>query len=164
MPTIKVHLSSSGIEQAIREVDEYAEKIAKLGENVTKRLTSDGVKTAQEMAMYMNAYDSGELVGGIVEEYHDGKGYVHSTAPHTAFVEMGTGVVGQNSPNPNGSYPGWAYDVNSHGEAGWFYVGKDGKRHWTKGMPSRPFMYDTAQIIKESVSHVVAEELTNDRH
>lgn len=158
--TIRVTLSAAEIDRAIRELDDYAEKVEKLGETVVKRLTQDGVTTAQEMAMYMNAYDSGELVNGIVEEYRDGKGYIHSTAPHTAYVEMGTGVVGQGSPNPNGSYPGWAYDVNGHGEAGWNYIGKDGKLHWTKGMPSRPFLYDTAQILKEAVPDVVTEELT----
>lgn len=162
MPKIHVKLDATEIDKAVQQVEQYAEKIEKLGENVTKRLTQDGVKTAREMAMYMNAYDSGELVNGIVEEYREGKGYIHSTAPHTAYVEMGTGVVGQGSPNPNGSYPGWAYDVNSHGEAGWNYIGKDGKLHWTKGMPSRPFLYDTAQILKESVEHVVTEELKKD--
>lgn len=160
MPKIRVDLSAAGIDRAISELENYAGKVEKLGESAVKRLTEDGVKTAQEMAMYMNAYDSGALVNGIVAEYRDGKGYIHSTAPHTAYVEMGTGVVGQGSPNPNGSYPGWAYDVNSHGEAGWNYIGKDGKLHWTKGMPSRPFLYDTAQILKESAAYVVTEELT----
>ena len=147
------------MDNAIQRVEDYQKKVDSLGENVTKRLTEDGVSQAKEMAMYMNAYDSGELVGGIVAEYRDKKGYIHSTAPHSAFVEMGTGVVGAGSPNPNGTVPGWVYDVNEHGEKGWFYIGRDGKRHWTKGMPSRPYMYDTAQILKQSVQYVVEDEL-----
>lgn len=118
-----------------------------------RETTHSGVDEAKNMAMYMNAYDSGDLVNGIVEEYRDEKGYVHSTAPHTAFVEMGTGIRGQQEPNPNNYYPGWSYDVNEHGEAGWFYI-KDGVKHWTKGMPSRPFLYDTAQMLRRSIAQI----------
>lgn len=73
---------------------------------------------------------------------------------------MGTGVVGAQNPNPNNSVPGWVYDVNEHGEAGWVYFKeKDGKYHWTKGIPSRPYMYDTAQILRDSIPDVAKEEL-----
>lgn len=159
MPTIKVTLGSASISNAIAQLEDYQRKVENLGEKVTKRLTEDGVKQAQDYAMYMNAYDSGELVDSIVPEYRDNKGYIHSTAPHSAFVEMGTGIMGQNAPNSNNTVPGWVYDVNEHGEKGWYYIGRDGRKHWTKGMPSRPFMYDTAQTIRQSVQYVVEDEL-----
>lgn len=161
MPTIKVDLSASSIDRALQELEAYQKKIEKLGENVVKRLTEDGKKTAQDIAMYMNAYDTGELVSGIVSDYSDGKGYIRTTAPHSAYVEFGTGVVGSGSPHPQASEY-WAYDVNEHGVKGWFYIGRDGKRHWTNGMPSRPFMYDTAQTLRESVQYVVEDELNHD--
>lgn len=159
MPKINVRLSTSSIDKAIKQIEEYRRKVEDLPDNVVKTLTEDGVDFAQEIALGYDAYDSGELVNGIVAEYREDKGYVHSTAPHSAFVEMGTGVVGKNNPNPNDTYPGWVYDVNEHGEAGWKYIGKDGKWHWTKGMPSRPFMYDTAQTLKSEVADVVRKEL-----
>ena len=54
---------------------------------------------------------------------------------------------------------GWKYDVNDHGEAGWWYptdddnliryTAPDGKTYgWTKGMASRPFMYETAKELE----------------
>lgn len=161
MPTIKISLSLADVEKALKDVQDYEKKVERLGEKVVKRLTEDGAKQAQDYAMYMNAYDSGELVSGIVPEFHDEKGYIHSTAPHTAFVEMGTGIVGSRNPNLNGTNPaGWeGYDIHGHGDSGWNYPGKDGKMHWTKGMPSRPFMYDTAQTLKQSIPYVVEDEL-----
>lgn len=156
---IKLSLDKQSINASIKKLDDYADKVDKLPNKVVKRLSEDGAKQAKETAMYMNAYDSGELVNGIIYEASENKGKIVSTAPHSAFVEMGTGVVGKNNPNTNGSIPGWSYDVNEHGEAGWWYIGKDGKPHWTKGMPSRPFMYDTAQILREAIPYIAKEEL-----
>lgn len=158
MPTIRVSLNSKSIDEAIKQVEAYKKKVEKLAENVVHTAVEMGVETAKDLAMYMNAYDSGELVNGIVAEYDDPThGRIVSTAPHSAFVEMGTGIVGKQ--NPGNSIPGWQYDVNEHGEEGWWYVGKDGKRHWTKGMPSRPYMYETAKMLKDSIPWIVEGEL-----
>lgn len=156
---ISLSLNEKSIDEAIKKLDDYAKRVDELPSKVVKRLSEDGAKQAQEIAMYMNAYDSGELVNGIISEASGNKGKIISTAPHSAFVEMGTGIVGKEKPNQNGSIPGWVYDVNEHGESGWTYFNeKDGKYHWTKGMPSRPFMYDTAQILKEAVPDIVKDE------
>lgn len=161
MPKIKITLNSADIDRALNELQEYQKKVERLGERVVKRMTEAGAKQAQDYAMYLNAYDSGALVSGIVPEFRDSKGYIHSTAPHTAFVEMGTGIKGQMSPNLNGTSPaGWqGYDIHGHGLSGWYYPGKDGRKHWTQGMPSRPFMYDTAQTLRQSILYVVEDEL-----
>lgn len=156
MPTIKLKLNTESINQALKELKAYQKKVEKFRSDVLAAATELGVEEAKSLALYMNAYDSGDLVNGIVAEYHDGKGYIHSTAMHSMFVEMGTGVVGKE--NPGDTIPGWEYDVNEHGEEGWFYYGKDGKRHWTKGMPSRPFMYDTTQILRQSIPWIAKGE------
>ena len=39
--------------------------------------------------------------------------------------------------------------ICDHIEKGWFYF-KNGKWHWTKGMPSRPFMYNTASALRNT--------------
>ena len=46
--------------------------------------------------------------------------------------------------------------VNNHGEKGWFYF-RDGEWHWTKGMPSRPFMYETSIELAEKIVEVAKE-------
>lgn len=96
---------------------------------------------------------------------------------HALFVEFGTGQVGQQSSYPYGFPEGisWSYntgktirqalnDIVIHGstfvKAGeyyWSYVGKDGKIHITKGMPSRPFMYNTANELMDKIVETARE-------
>lgn len=159
MPKIKLKLNDASIAQAIKEVKAYQKKVDGLGDKVVHAATELGVEQAKELASYMNVYDSGDLVAGIVPEFKDGKGYIHSTAKHSMFVEMGTGIRGKQDPNPENYIPGWEYDVNEHGEAGWYYYDDQGKKHWTKGMPSRPFMYDTAQMLRQSIPWIAEGEL-----
>lgn len=74
----------------------------------------------------------------------------------TLFFEYGTGIRGASSPHPKSIVEGWIYDVNQHGEKGWWYpttesdpnpykyVDKQGVlRAWTKGKYSKPFVYET---------------------
>lgn len=78
------------------------------------------------------------------------------------FVEFGTGVVGLSHQHPEAYKAGWGYDDYGHGEKGWWYptdeqdpnpykkVDSEGQlRAWTKGMPSRPFMYDTMVWLRQ---------------
>ena len=163
MKTLKLKLSEKSIDEAIQYTQSYGRKVSKSGEKLTRLLTEQGVSLAQQNASYMDIYDSGELVNGIKAEYVGGFGTatsigkVHSTARHSAFCEFGTGVVGMGSPHPD-PMPGWVYDVNEHGEEGWWYYNGQGERRWTKGMPSRPYMYDTAKMLRNIVV-VKAEEV-----
>lgn len=159
VPKIKLSLNLDSIDKALKEVQAYQKKVEKAGENLTHALTEQGVSLAQLNASYMSIYDTGELVNGIESKYEDSKGYVVSTAPHSAFCEFGTGVVGMNNQHPEPGLAGWKYDVNNHGEKGWWYIGDDGEYHWTAGMPSRPYMYDTAQMLKQFVVPLAKETL-----
>lgn len=98
----------------------------------------------------------GIMPGDII---YDGAVFsVYTNCPYAAYVEFGTGVIGENSPHPDTSIAGWKYDINDHGEAGWIYF-KDGKRHWTNGMPARPFMFETAQYLSDMsvINHIARE-------
>jgi hypothetical protein len=83
------------------------------------------------------------------------------------YVEFGTGIVGSQEQHPavgNGETK-WGYDLKGHGESGWWYPAKEGNWRnrytfrgengnllaWTKGMPSRPFMYDTMLWLKDQI-------------
>ena len=115
MPTIRLSLSSSSISQAIKELKAYQKKVEDAGELLTRLLVEQGVDLAKQNADYMSIYDTGELVDGIVPEFRDGKGYVFSSAPHSAFCEFGTGIRGAESPHPEPGLANWKYDTNSHG-------------------------------------------------
>ena len=158
MPTIKIKLNTESLNRALKELKAYQKKVDVAGQNLTHSLTEQGVSLAQLNASYMSIYDTGELVRGIDSQYQGDKGYVISSAPQSAFCEFGTGIVGATSPHPNPTLAGWKYDVNQHGEEGWWYW-KDGEWHWTAGMPSRPYMYDTAQMLRQMVVPTAKEVL-----
>ena len=143
MPTIKLKLNTDSINQALKEVKAYQRKVEQAPQKLIEYLTAQGVEIAKMNVSDMNAYDSGEL---------------YNTA-HAAFVCFGTGIVGKNNQHPNIAIAGWKYDVNDHGELGWWYIGRDGRAHWTKGMPSRPYMYNTAQQLRQMVIPAAKEAL-----
>lgn len=159
MPKYSMKLNEQSINQLLEDLKAYRNKVKKAPEQIVHQLTEQGVSLAQQNAAYMDIYDSGELVNGIVSEYKSKtSGVVASTALHSAFCEFGTGVVGAGQPHPEPA-PGWQYDENEHGEKGWWYKNENGERRWTKGMPSRPYMYDTARMMRQQIIPVAKEVL-----
>lgn len=125
-----------GIANGKRELRE------KLEEKCLEYMTDMGLGGSNLMAtMIFHEHNDGILIM-VGEEYG-------------AFVEYGTGIVGSNNPHP---HP-WAYDVNAHGDDGWIYKGADGKRHWTAGQPSRPFMYKTWLWGTRSASPIMRKHI-----
>lgn len=160
--TITFSLSEASIDRAIRELEAYTQEVRqKLGELV-RRLTEEGVNVAIARIAQMGAVDTGELSDSIdgyySEAYHTG--VIFTTAPYAIFVEYGTGIVGAHAQHPGGEgwARGWVYDHNAHGEAGWSYISeRDGKLHWTKGMISRPFMYETYKELERICGRIYQE-------
>jgi len=153
-------LNTKDIDRAIREVREFKRELTGKLRLFMQRLTEDGTAIAKYQVISLGAYDTGDLAESLEGEvmYTDGgnKGIIFTSSPYAAFVEFGTGVMGQGSPHPEKP---WAYDVNEHGEAGWVYYDEREERfRWTKGMPSRPFMYNTA-IELESRARQIAKEV-----
>lgn len=154
---ITIQLSEASINQAIKELKAYKRELNKNTRLLVQRLVEAGVEIAKQEVLTLGAFDSGELhdsLDGLM--YTDGAhGIIFTNCGHAAFVEFGTGVVGSGSPHP--TMP-WQYDVNQHGEAGWvYYDEKQGRFRWTKGMPSRPYMYLTARQLEEKVGEIARE-------
>lgn len=152
-----MRLNTASINTAIKELTAYKKKIEAKAERLVYLLTEQGVSLAQMNAAFMSIYDTGELVNGITSRYAGKVGFVSSTAAHSCFCEFGTGIMGQRNPHPDVALLGWRYDVNGHGDLGWWYTGADGKPHWTKGMPSRPYMYETAKMLEKFVVSLARE-------
>ena len=83
-----------------------------------------------------------------------------SDGHYAMFVEYGTGIRGSENPHPWSGDIDWKYDVNNHGESGWWYPTVESDENptkvysdkiggwvaWTAGSESRPFMYDTEML------------------
>lgn len=150
MTKIKMKLTTRSIEEAIREVKQYRQKLDDRVKALIKELVNKGVEIAKAQVRELNAVYTGQLEESITGFFDEetGIGIIRTDCPYAVYVEFGTGVVGQRNPHPE-PIEGWEYDINKHGDAGWWYFNeRDQKWHWTKGMESRPFMYNTLQILK----------------
>lgn len=158
---IKATLSQSGLQQALREVEQYKQEIINKTKILAQRLADEGVTLAKVKIMEYPAVYTGELLNSIMDEpgaliSNGSQWIIYTGCPWAKFVEFGTGIVGSENPHPDTNIANWKYDVNEHGDAGWHYY-KDGEWHWTKGMPSRPFMYETARDLANTIPKIASQ-------
>ncbi len=167
---IKINLNKKGsLEGGIEELKAYKQRVQERTRLLVQQLTSEGADIARVKIVAMGAYYSGELYSSVSGYYSPAlnAGFVRVTSDHAAFVEFGTGVIGQNNPHKNGEYlskAAWSYASGSNifttkdGRVGWIYPTDDGEFRFTEGMPSRPFMYETALELQrkfEEIARVV---------
>lgn len=168
MKTIKVKLDPKSIEKAIKELNQYKKDIENKTRLLVQRLTDLGANVVRVKIVEMGAYYSGELFSGVSGYFSPllNAGFVKVTNDHVAFVEFGTGVVGQSSPHINGEYlskAAWQYATGpkifttKDGRVGWIYPTDDGGFRFTEGMESRPFMYETALELQREFPRIAKE-------
>lgn len=169
MTEIIVNLNSdNGIKKAIKELRKYKQDVEAKTRLLVQRLTDYGAEIARVKIVGMGAYYSSELLSGVEGYYSPSlnAGFVRVTSDHVAFVEFGTGVVGQNNPHKNGEYlskAAWQYAsgakifTTKDGRVGWIYPTDDGGFRFTEGMESRPFMYETALELERSFNRMAKE-------
>ena len=166
MKNIAVKLDPQGVADAIKEIMQYQKDVENKVRLLIQRLTDLGAEIARIKIVSMGAYYSGELLSGVDGYYSPtlNIGFVRVTSDHVAFVEFGTGVVGQNNPHKNGEYlsiAAWQYAVGpkifttKDGRVGWIYPTDDGGFRFTEGMKSRPFMYETALELQKNFPNIV---------
>ena len=166
---IKIDLNKKGgLENGIKELEAYKKRIQEKTSLLVQKLTDYGAEIVRIKIVNMGAYYSGELLSGVSGYYSPSlnAGWVKVTSDHVAFVEFGTGVVGQNSPHKNGEYlskAAWSYATGAKifttqdGRVGWIYPTDDGGFRFTEGMQSRPFMYETALELHRDLEKIAQE-------
>ena len=168
MKTIEVTLDPKSIAKAIKELNKYKRDVERKTRRLVQRLTDLGANVARVKIVEMGAYYSGELLSGVDGYFSPllNAGFVRVTNDHVAFVEFGTGVVGQANPHINGEYlskAAWQYATGpkiittKDGRVGWIYPTDDGGFRFTEGMQSRPFMYQTALELQRQFPKIVKE-------
>lgn len=154
---IRFDLSEAGIDYAIAEIERFRDDFLQTCNELLEELTNLGKETAQFEILKLGAFDTGELADSIKGVWNSEKriGVIYTEVYYAIFVEFGTGIVGGRNPHPENP---WEYDVNGYGDEGWYYVdGDDMKWHWTKGQPSRPFMYNTKRILRQVAPEYAAK-------
>lgn len=152
MPTfgefdLELSIDLYDIRAGMKKIDRLEKNI---NEAVYRGLQKAADQIVKKLEANMDKYGVGGLKSGIFVEYSPTNFSIRvfkqdpeNGENYALYVEYGTGIVGQGSPHP---VP-WAYDINDHGEKGWTYF-KEGSWHHTRGMPARPYMYDTIRWVR----------------
>lgn len=147
------------VNEAVKELEKYKKSLKGKVNEFLKAMIEYGVEISKAKIIELGAVDDGELLNSLSGKlYKEGnKGIIFTDCLHACFVEFGTGVQGAVSPHPN-PIDTWEYDTNGHGEDGWYYYDeKQGRIRFTKGMPSRPFMYETAKELEQRAVEIARE-------
>ena len=166
----KTDLSVEGINNLKRELLSYKTNFLqnRLVELVEK-LSEKGVEIARANVTKLDAIFTGELINSLHSEKGSiSKGtaifYIVTDSKHAAFVEFGTGQLGMEGGDPYPFPEGVQWNYNSGrtifeispGQYGWFYK-RDEQWYFTQGMPSRPFMYETAIELEKEIVKTAKE-------
>lgn len=167
--TLKADLSISSIRNLQKELEKYRDSLTYKCRLLAEKLSERGVEIARVQIADLDAIFTGELIQSLHSEYKGSTPYgaifaILTDSDHAAFVEFGTGPIGQENPYPYELPEGvsWQYASGktirqlADGRYGWFYP-KDGQWYFTEGMPARPFMYETSLELQKIVVEVAKE-------
>lgn len=167
---ITITLSQKSIQDAISQIKAYQNDLTYKCQLLAEKLAEKGVEIARLQLADLDAIFTTELISSVHAEYKGsikGGGIWAAVAgtDHAMFVEFGTGIVGKRSPYPGKLPEGikWQYASGktirqlADGRYGWFYQDGNGEWWFTEGMPSRPFMYYTAQELEKIVVETAKE-------
>lgn len=167
----------------IKGLDKLIQKYGSLeaaAEHGVKKAIGQGTKIAQAGAVLMCPVSDGELRQSIktrvtVEEDRV-IGTVYTNKKYAAYVEFGTGPIGEAnhsgiSPEVNPAYtqsPWWIHESQVDTETAekyhWFHIDtQEGRFYQCSGQPAQPFLYpglkDYEEIICRKVNDVLAAEI-----
>lgn len=177
--------SPASVEKALGSVSLYARQFDRKVDLFVQKLAEKGVQIAKDKIRSYDAIFTGELLNNLRAEKRGDCYFIISDTEHTAYVEFGTGQLGLVRPykhfdkiKPSVT---WNYASGSQVQISdepllwgdyeipantyfWFYWGDDQRWHLTQGLPSRPFMYETAQTLqqKKVIREVAKEVFGND--
>jgi hypothetical protein len=174
MIQVNVTLGTEGINQLKQYVQSLQGKLDMVLDKAEERVAEYGRTQLEHFAPTMSV--DGNMPGNV---FVDDDGTMHRViyaGKDVAFIEFGTGYVGENNPYPDevalnkaiqesgytGKTAGW-YDVNEHGIAGWVYQRKDtGQYRHSRGMkPEAPVLKaknETRKALKTILREVLDEE------
>lgn len=154
---------SQGIQRAALQTAVKAQKDAQDGAPVGKFAQSgSGGSVSLKAGIHAKVEKKGDTTVGIVE----------STAPHSIYVEFGTGKVGAGnsagtSPNVRVSHSRGPWKHPKNPKLGyrqiqtdyWTYPAGNGKFYSTRGQKARPFLYPAAKNNEQTFASIAKEEI-----
>lgn len=154
---LKVDLfKKDSLSNLVSEIEKYKKTVEYKTNLLASILAQSGVDIAKINVVQMNAVFTTDLLNSIHVENASGNiFYIVADSEHAIFVEIGTGIIGAQHPYHGAlpvEYAQGKYIRDFNGKYGWFYCDRFGKWHFTEGMPSRPFMYNTTLELYKMVT------------
>ena len=159
-------LSERDLKQMLRTMKSTKRKVSAATEKLVRELLSEGIGYMIKIVPEDTQYTMMSITSSYDPETGVGKILVGSE--YAIYLEYGTGVVGARNPHPDPD--GWRYDVNGHGDSGWWYPIESEERakhleslgvrisqnkktgRWygfTRGLPGSAFIYNTAKHLSD---------------
>lgn len=157
---IKMSLSTSSINGAIKELKAFRDSIDKKKDKLLERLGEIGVREASvrfTTAMYDGVNDS-----HVSLETTD-NGYAIVASGHAvAFIEFGSGVYHNSGepypdPRPNGIVGIGEYGKGYGKRQTWVYLDEAGEKVFTHGNPAAMPMWYASEEMRSKISQIAEE-------
>lgn len=159
---IKMSLSTDKMTKAKQELIEYKKSITEKSKEAVRQLIDLGFEVCNATILEMDIYDEGNLANSVSSYFDEtlNRGFIKVSCDYAVFVEFGTGTKGTATPYKGSAMAeigykyqdGTSYVTLSDGRIGWYYPAKDGTFKFTEGLPSRPFMFETAQQMRNGLN------------
>lgn len=158
----ETRLTPSNIDKLLKEYQMKAEIYPKVFKEIMEILTEE---------MLHDVYPDTEIIPITQIGTKTISGIINNQVKWT-YHEFGTGVIGTQFPHVSEvlQRAGWKYDVNQHGERGWWYptnesdsnpykwTSPEGQLYgWTKGLVAERCFYEALERAKERLPEVAEE-------
>lgn len=155
-------MTPSNIDKLVEKYQYKAEIYPKIMEDIMKIITSE---------MIEDVYPDTEIIP-IERKGNQVISGIRNNEPKWTYHEYGTGIMGSKFPHVSEvlAKAGWKYDINQHGEQGWWYptdnsdnnpikwTSSDGQVYgWTKGLVAERQFYDALERAKERLPDVASD-------
>lgn len=159
MKKISVSLSHSGIQKAIKEINQYKKWIQEKEKLLCYKLALIGANEASVRfsgAIYDGVNDVDITVDSIDNGYR-----ITAKGKAVCFIEFGAGVYYNPSepypnPRPEGVVGIGEYGKGNGNRQGWFF-NRDGETVYTRGTPAAMPMYYASEEMKSAVEEIARE-------
>lgn len=150
MSNIRVMWGADGCDEIIKQLNSLKSAVKSMETELPEHLARVGQNSAEAKTASVGVMglDGNQLGGFYILEHTD---YVElvNQGEDVAFIEFGTGMMGQQSPHPLAGEAGWEYYTPTRykrsvgGRKGWFYKNKlTGELTFTEGMVGTKAMYE----------------------
>lgn len=148
---VQTNLNKKSLENLSKEIQRLAQNLENNITNTTKELGETSLKYMKQEYDQNNisSHKSNLNLSPYNKSYENGFVLSSGDDEIAVYKEFGIGMIGGNNPSKLSGEVGYQYDVNNHGEKGWYYR-KDGKTYWTRGYMGSNMFGNLVDELKSS--------------